>query len=247
MSSCQPLRRLAFRPLSSRWQCRFASNVQRPTSTRESAAGGLVNDLLRSPGRQQQQQRPTAFAERTARAQPGPRREPAQFLAMAESSVMSRVEAKAKEREAERLEALRQPFTRSELERQASRRWQVGEVYAPHDLTGVEMAKWKKLTPPRRSGADAFDQLGINPLREYKVCVTDLVLGYADELLQNFSMLAEFVTETGRIRTRKETGLRPVNQRRVARAIRRAMGIGLMPKTYKHPELLKREAERRRR
>lgn len=36
-----------------------------------------------------------------------------------------------------------------------------------------------------------------------------------------------------------ETGLRPVNQRRVAKAIRRAIGIGLMPSVHKHPELLR--------
>ena len=43
----------------------------------------------------------------------------------------------------------------------------------------------------------------------------------------------------GRIKHRSETGLRPVNQRRVAKAIRRAVGIGLLPSTHKHPELLK--------
>lgn len=47
----------------------------------------------------------------------------------------------------------------------------------------------------------------------------------------------------GRIKHRNETGLRPVNQRKIAKAIRRAVGIGLMPSTHKHPELLKRAEE----
>ena len=54
-----------------------------------------------------------------------------------------------------------------DLERQIHRRWKAGDVYAPHDLSSVEMQKWRKIRPRER---DAFDQLGINPLHEYKVC-----------------------------------------------------------------------------
>ena len=43
----------------------------------------------------------------------------------------------------------------------------------------------------------------------------------------------------GRIMHSSETGLRPVNQRRIARAIRRAVGIGFLPSTHRHPELLR--------
>lgn len=53
------------------------------------------------------------------------------------------------------------------LERQIHRKWKAGDVYAPHDLSPVEMTKWRKRRPRER---DAFDQLGINPLHEYKVC-----------------------------------------------------------------------------
>lgn len=49
------------------------------------------------------------------------------------------------------------------------------------------------------------------------------------------------MSETGRIKHSNETGLRPVNQRRLAKAIRRAVGLGLMPSVYKHPEVLGRE------
>ena len=53
-----------------------------------------------------------------------------------------------------------------DLERQIHRKWKPGDVYAPHDLSPVEQMKWQKRRPRE---TDAFDQLGINPLHEYKV------------------------------------------------------------------------------
>ena len=44
--------------------------------------------------------------------------------------------------------------------------WKTGDIYAPHDLSPVEMRKRGKLKPPNQ---DAFDLLGIDPLMEYKV------------------------------------------------------------------------------
>lgn len=41
-----------------------------------------------------------------------------------------------------------------------------------------------------------------------------------------------------------ETGLSPVNQRKMAKAIRRAIGLGLHPSVHRHPELLLRGPER---
>lgn len=67
-----------------------------------------------------------------------------------------------------------------------------------------------------------MDDLGVDPLKEYK----------------NFAMMSEFVTEMGRIRHSRDTGLRAVNQRRMAKAVRRAIGIGIMPSVHKHPEML---------
>ncbi|KAL9044669.1 MAG: hypothetical protein Q9214_002207, partial [Letrouitia sp. 1 TL-2023] len=58
----------------------------------------------------------------------------------------------------------------------------------------------------------------------------------------NFSMITEYVSSTGRIKHSRETGLRPVNQRRMAKAVRRAVGMGLMPSVHKHPEMLEDEA-----
>jgi ribosomal protein S18 len=66
---------------------------------------------------------------------------------------------------------------------------------------------------------------------------------------QNFSIMSEYVSEMGRIKPGTVTGLRPVNQRRVAKAIRRAIGLGLMPSVHRHPEILvaeeRQKAERR--
>jgi small subunit ribosomal protein S18 len=54
--------------------------------------------------------------------------------------------------------------------------------------------------------------------------------------------MSEYMTEMGRIRHSSETGLRPVNQRKIAKAIRRAIGLGLMPSVHRHPEILIMEA-----
>lgn len=62
---------------------------------------------------------------------------------------------------------------------------------------------------------------------------------------QNFSMMSEYMTSMGRIRHRKDTGLRAVNQRKIAKAIRRAVGMGLVPSVHKHPEVLELEAKER--
>lgn len=56
---------------------------------------------------------------------------------------------------------------KAQFQRQMFRKWQPGDVYSPHDLTGTEQKKWKfGRTKPQ---SDAFDVLGINPINEYKV------------------------------------------------------------------------------
>lgn len=55
---------------------------------------------------------------------------------------------------------------RAELARQMTRKWNDGDVYAPHDLSEVEMMKWKQ---PKRPTKDIIDMLGLNPLDHYKV------------------------------------------------------------------------------
>lgn len=43
----------------------------------------------------------------------------------------------------------------------------------------------------------------------------------------------------GRIKHSLNTGLRPKNQRKMAKAIRRAIGMGLHPSVHRHPEILR--------
>ncbi|KAL4960945.1 mitochondrial 37S ribosomal protein bS18m [Aspergillus stella-maris] len=105
------------------------------------------------------------------------------------------------------------------MEKYQTRDWKAGDVYAPHDLSPAEMKKWKKRSTPT---SDAFDALNLNPLHLYK----------------NFSIMSSYMTDMGRIKHRNVTGLRGVNQRKLAKAIRRAIGTGLMPSVHRHPEIL---------
>lgn len=142
---------------------------------------------------------------------------------------------------------------RQDLERQLTRRWKSGDVYAPHDLSGVEMSKWRQAQPKGRPKKDVIDMLKINPLDHYKVCDNDYTRTpsrgrWTDNscLEQNFAMMSEYMTEMGRIKHNRDTGLRPVNQRKMAKAVRRAIGLGLMPSVHRHPEILAAEDNRRR-
>lgn len=60
-------------------------------------------------------------------------------------------------------------------------------------------------------------------------------------------MMWEYMAPMGRIKHRNETGLRPVNQRRLAKAIRRAVGMALIPSVHPHPEFLEASAAKRER
>lgn len=108
------------------------------------------------------------------------------------------------------------------MERMQYRKWKPGDVYAPHDLSPAEQNKIRR---PGPQTDDPFLQLGVNPLDMYK----------------NFSVMAEFCTSSMRIKPRWETGLTNVNQRKLAKAVRRAIGMGLMPAVHTHPEILERE------
>ncbi|KAF4770920.1 hypothetical protein N7455_011896 [Penicillium solitum] len=112
------------------------------------------------------------------------------------------------------------------LERYQTRDFKAGDVYSPHDLSPAEMKKWGKRQNPQ---TDAFDALNLNPMDLYK----------------NFSVMSEYMTSMGRIKPRSITGLRPVNQRKIAKALRRAIGMGLMPSVHRHPEILAAEMRAR--
>ncbi|KAK4156274.1 ribosomal protein S18 [Chaetomidium leptoderma] len=115
---------------------------------------------------------------------------------------------------------LRNNATTENYMRQMPRRWKTGDVYAPRDLSPREMRKWRQ---PKRPNRDIVDMLGFSPLDNYR----------------NFSLISEFMTPMGRIEHSSKTGLRPVNQRKMAKAIRRAIGMGLHPSVHKHPEILR--------
>lgn len=69
----------------------------------------------------------------------------------------------------ERIEARRKEQLDADtkaLERNLTRDWRPGDIYAPHDLSGAEARKWKKRQNPT---TDAFDALSLNPLDCYKV------------------------------------------------------------------------------
>ncbi|KAJ6007127.1 hypothetical protein N7499_000791 [Penicillium canescens] len=112
------------------------------------------------------------------------------------------------------------------LERFQTREFKAGDIYAPHDLSPAEMKKWGKRQSPH---SDAFDALNLSPLDMYK----------------NFAVMSEYMTSMGRIKHRSETGLRPVNQRKMAKALRRAIGMGLMPSVHRHPEIIASEMRAR--
>lgn len=120
--------------------------------------------------------------------------------------------------------AVEETARRTSYQKQMARAWNAGDVYAPHDLTGAEQNKWKMSRKTPQS--DAFDRLGIDPVTEYK----------------NFTLMSEYMTEMGRIKHSRETGLRPKNQRKVAKAIRRAIGLGLMPSVHRHPLVLRKSS-----
>ncbi|KAM0285630.1 hypothetical protein ACHAQH_001336 [Verticillium albo-atrum] len=117
------------------------------------------------------------------------------------------------------LQQLRDRKTSDDYIRQMPRKWRTGDVYAPHDMHPHQLAKWKRRSSPKH---DVTDLLSVNPLDQYK----------------NFSMISEHMTSFGQIKSAKETGLRPRNQRRMAKAIRRVIGMGIHPSVHYHPEIL---------
>ncbi|CAG8621144.1 1980_t:CDS:2 [Funneliformis caledonium] len=90
-----------------------------------------------------------------------------------------------------------------------------GELYAPYELN-EDKYKGKRNTgrstrkPPT---VDIFNALKLNPL--------------------NYKLLSNFVSDMGRILPRSITGLTAKNQRKLAKAIKRARSFGLIPSTHR--------------
>lgn len=87
----------------------------------------------------------------------------------ASNSLLSRMSGQAglSERPSQTREMI-ESERREQFQKQIYRRWQTGDIYSPHDLTGAEQKKWK--FGRKKPQGDAFDVLGINPVNEYKVC-----------------------------------------------------------------------------
>ncbi|KAH7255507.1 ribosomal protein S18 [Fusarium redolens] len=118
------------------------------------------------------------------------------------------------------MEFLKNQKMSNDFLKQMPRRWEAGDVYSPHDLSPVEMQKWRKKTVRNN---DVIDALGISPLDMYK----------------NFSLIEHFTSSSGMINHSKLTRLRPVNQRKVAKMVRRVQGMGIYPSVHAHPEMLR--------
>ena len=90
----------------------------------------------------------------------------------ANKAVASIADSNNRARLAEETRNLARGADRKGLETQQIRRWNVGDVYAPHDLSGVEQSKWKRLKQKARPRWDVLDQLNIKPMDHYKVCLS---------------------------------------------------------------------------
>ena len=82
------------------------------------------------------------------------------------------------------------------------------QEYVPRDLNSKNSDRILSRKVMQKS--DVLNELNIDPLKEYK----------------NVRMLSHFVTEIGFIKPRIDTGLSTKNQKRVAKAIRRARSMG---------------------
>ncbi|KAI8075657.1 ribosomal protein S18 [Thamnidium elegans] len=92
-----------------------------------------------------------------------------------------------------------------------------GDIYHPEDLNdtryreSLRQRRGRTATPTE----DPFEVLGLDPLNEYK----------------NFRLLTHFVSDMGKILPRQQTGVSAKNQRKLAKAIKRARAMGLMSST----------------
>ncbi|ORY92035.1 ribosomal protein S18 [Syncephalastrum racemosum] len=96
---------------------------------------------------------------------------------------------------------------------------QIGDTYHPHDLNDKEYQQRLQASrrKPQTPAQDPFDVLDLDPLHEYK----------------NTELLSYFVSDMGKILPRNVTGVTAKNQRKLAKAIKRARAMGLLSCTSK--------------
>ncbi|KAI9307745.1 ribosomal protein S18 [Cunninghamella echinulata] len=92
-----------------------------------------------------------------------------------------------------------------------------GDIYHPQDLndTLYQEQLRQRRGRPNPPSEDPFDVLGLDPLHEYK----------------NYRLLSHFVSDMGKILPREKTGLTAKNQRKLAKAVKRARAMGIMSST----------------
>nr|POE47957.1 30s ribosomal protein s18 [Quercus suber] len=217
-------------------QCRrtITSSAKMLQRQQQNSTGAMADEELLASSQKEDAPAIGARSQQSRTTIPPPPSAPSPSSPFNYASVIEQAASRPRPANATAATDFNREFSRRDLEQQQSRRWRLGDVYAPHDLSGVEMSKWKKLQrrAPASSGkikTDVLDQMGIDPRKEYK----------------NVAMMSEYISPMGRIMSGKESGLRPVNQRRMAKAIRRAMGLGLMPTVHRHPEIIREELAKR--
>ncbi|KAH6697043.1 ribosomal protein S18 [Plectosphaerella plurivora] len=140
-------------------------------------------------------------------------------LSLSREKIQARTEQHLN-RQRREAESMRERKVSDDYMKQMHRKWKAGDTYAPHDLNPFQQLKHRrKSLAPRK---DVIDELDISPLDLYK----------------NYSMISEFMTPAGNIKHSNETGLRAKNQRKMAKAIRRMIGMGLHPSVHHHPEII---------
>ncbi|KAG1137857.1 hypothetical protein G6F64_010011 [Rhizopus arrhizus] len=112
--------------------------------------------------------------------------------------------------------------TNAEVAQRYQKIHQEGDLYHPQDLNDNRYRESLRASRGRSTGPkqDPFEVLGLDPLHEYK----------------NYRLLSKFVSDMGKILPREQTGLTAKNQRKLAKAVKRARAMGLMSSTNNHSE-----------
>lgn len=102
-----------------------------------------------------------------------------------------------------------------------------GHYYNPHTLsynsiTSKPARLSRPLLGPTKAVAVTQDLIHINGLNPGKPSL-------ADDSYKNAAILAQYVSEMGKIQGRASTGLTRKSQRMVGKAVRRARAMGLLP------------------
>ncbi|KAL6702180.1 hypothetical protein J3F84DRAFT_356998 [Trichoderma pleuroticola] len=201
-----------------------------PCAVRGLSIRGFSTSASKCASREPAHHRPSSSSSLLSINNPGPSRPPGQAPRAATNNpgdvaanLMTRFKRDGQiiqRNKQANIELLRNQKNSNDYLKQMPRRWDAGDVYSPHDMSPVEMQKWRKRSP---RGGDVIDALGIRPLDMYK----------------NFSLIQEFSSTSGQITHSSGTSLRPVNQRKIAKMIRRVQGMGLYPTIHAHPEMIR--------